>query len=431
MTVSGLFIAISLFLYCFSTSCPHNIGIVEIGIAMSLSISVISTLFKNIVRFNSSHIKKHDIKVILSVIILLLFPIISAISFGNRNISPWDISRDILPFMFFIIPIFYIGMDFKEAKNMVKIIPLFITIVGIVYSLRFIVYIHDNFGPILSFLIGQNTMYVSGEIGRSSMLSNDYLCLPFDPSVFFSAFYLLLKGFHNLFKGKGLIRINGISLLILSILPISSLAIISSRVAFGLLALLFIVSILKFYSKRSIVILCVFIGFGLTILWPFVSLVFDLLMAKQMAVGFNNKLVEIEKVYDTLAHEGAICVITGLGWGGEFYDPAVGKVASFTHSLISYFFLKSGIIGLFLLTVYMWWLIKMIFNIPKNYLNIYGSAEYSVYGIIIISLFFQPVYKTPTYGILLLYALSAYNAYKYSFSRIHQNKTLLYLLPSY
>jgi len=405
--LSGVYIALSLLLYSFGTSCPHGVGTIEIGVAISLMMAVMVTIFKQLLGCGNQFESKVGFIVPLAVIVLLMLPIFTALTQTRANITTWELARDILPYMFFVIPVFFIGMGVKDAMLMVRVIPIFTILVGLIYSLRFGYFVQNNFGSVLSFLISQNEMFASDLIGRSENLTDDALCLPFDPAVFFSAFFLSLTAFDKI-SGKRKQRLQGIALLLLAMLPIDALVIISSRAALGLLILLLIAYGAKHSSKKNIVGISVIFVMVLILAWPVVSLVYEILMSKQVAVGSNNKFEEVEQIYGTLADAGFEHIIMGLGWGGAFYDPAVGMVSSFSHSLISYFFLKAGIIGVCLLGIYLWWLIRMLLKIFAYQTNGYEIAVYSISAVIVISLFFQPLYKTPTYGVLLLYVLSMY-----------------------
>jgi hypothetical protein len=406
--LSGLYVALSLVIYAFGTSCPHELGIVEIGVAMSLAMAVAITTFKQLLGGGNQAESKAGFTVSLALIILLVLPILTALGHTGSNVSLWGLARDVLPYMFFVIPVFFIGMGEKDAVLMVRVIPIFIIFVGLVYSIRFGVYIHNNFGSVISFLISQNEMFMTDAVGRSESLTDDVLCLPFDAAVFFSGLFLTLSAFDRIISANGRQKLQGMAILMIAMLPIAALVFISSRAAFGLLALSLIAYGAKKVSKKNLLSISTILSTALILAWPVMTLVYELLIAKQVAVGANNKWDEVEVIYSTLANAGVEYIIIGLGWGAEFYNPAVGRVSSFSHSLISYFFLKSGIIGICLLSIYMWWLIRMLLRIFAQKINSHQIAVYSISTVIIISVFFQPLYKTPTYGLLLLYVLSMY-----------------------
>ena len=144
---------------------------------------------------------------------------------------------------------------------------------------------------------------------------------------------------------------------------------------------------------------------SLTIAKPEAALWANVFFEKQQVAGLNNKTAEWISLYRDLSKSSS-SFIFGLGWGGQFDNPAVGQVASFTHSLISYALLKAGLLGVGLLCVYLTWVICTYFRIDKLARQIYAPELYAVNCVVLISLFLQPTYKTPTYGVLLLLMLA-------------------------
>lgn len=408
LAISGAAVALSLLTYSFGTSCPHTVGVVEVGVAVSLAVAVIATIFRQAVGQRSSAGGQSRGLIQLTALLLLCIPIIVAALYASSNVTSWGLARDVLPYMFFVIPVFFIGMGRYEAEQLVRVIPAFMIFVGVVYSLRFGVYIQENFGSALSFLVGQNDMFASDLVGRSESLSDDALCLPFDSSVFFSAWFLSLIGLDKVVSRGIKNKFQGVVLLALALVPIGALVLISSRAALALLILMIIAFGAKRASAKSLATVGIIVVGVLFLVWPVITVVLDLLVAKQVAVGSNNKFQEVEEIYAALSTAGAGYIITGLGWGAEYYDSAVGRGSSFSHSLISYFFLKAGILGVTLLGVYMWWIVRMLRKVNAFDFGSYGISAYATAGVLFVSLFLQPLYKTPTYGVLLLYILAMY-----------------------
>jgi hypothetical protein len=71
-----------------------------------------------------------------------------------------------------------------------------------------------------------------------------------------------------------------------------------------------------------------------------------LALEKTQTVGINNRSAEFAAVVGRLMDDPAAFLI-GLGWGGQFRNPAVGGIpVTYTHNLASYLLLKVGVLGL-------------------------------------------------------------------------------------
>ncbi len=410
--VSG-FIFLSLFFYAFSTSCPHTVGIAELGVSISFVMAVLSSFFlKNDDSTNQSLFIHHYRYIALAAcLVLLVYPIFVSLINGNST-SLWGVARDIIPHMFFMLPAFFINLNRATAIRLANYLPVFIIIVGAVFSARFLFSVKMTFGSVFGFFQSQSEMFQSAAIGRDVFLSPDVLCLPFDPTVFYSGTVLVLYGLY-IFLSKGKVRllyIFGIGVLLF--FPVLSFVAISSRAFFFLLTLLVLYSFLLFFINASKVKLIILLLISILLFFLFYSSidqVITLLLAKQDAVGTNNKIEEVLAIIEAISKSDAT-VIFGLGWGAEFYDPAVGEVASFSHSFISYYLLKSGVTGLFLLSLYMSWVLVMLWKLLRYSYRSYFPMIAGVIMVLLIAAFLQPLYKTPSFGLILLYLYSLYKA---------------------
>ena len=126
-----------------------------------------------------------------------------------------------------------------------------------------------------------------------------------------------------------------------------------------------------------------------------------MMIAKQVATGTNGKLNEwVAVVKEISITKGAL--FGGIGWGGVFLNPVVADNTRFTHSLLSFLLLKSGVIGLSIFTLYYTLFMKFI-GINKKLLFSADGLLVALPGAatIVIALLFQPTYKMLSFSFIL------------------------------
>lgn len=123
---------------------------------------------------------------------------------------------------------------------------------------------------------------------------------------------------------------------------------------------------------------------------------------KTSLVGFNMRFQELFAVWGAV-NQNPFTLLFGLGWAAEYESPAVGGLnVTFTHSLLSYMLLKTGIVGLVLTALY------LVVFLRKN-ITIFCHDR--VVGIAILWAFIIPIflyasYKSLDYGLLLTLLMS-------------------------
>jgi O-antigen ligase len=126
----------------------------------------------------------------------------------------------------------------------------------------------------------------------------------------------------------------------------------------------------------------------------------ELVINKTETVGLNKKDLEVRTVLYHIGQSPSL-VLLGTGWGGVFDNPAIyaNVKISFTHSLISYALLKTGLIGFVLVCMYLLFIInRIVVNYDRKRLPVLLAGLPPL----LIGLFFQPSYKTLMYGFVLL-----------------------------
>lgn len=425
-----VFIFIGLVLYSFTTSCPHNIGLLQVLIAICLVAAVITGktqfIWMSITPSNTDVYPKVGGWAQLAVILLFVIATLAVFIRLDSKFSLWILGRDVLPYFFLILPLLFTGISRKTAVELTRVIPILMTLIGVVYSLKFILAVLDQSGSVSLFLMDQINSY-SCQCIKFRVSRDDY-CYPFDPAVQFSAIFLALQSVKKMASGNASSVAQGFILILLSAIPLVALSLLLNRAMLGLACVALILFCLGSWRRViatfvfvTTLIATVFLAVTLIIVTPSGSastavpstavpsgeLLKDALMEKQRMLGSNNKIREFVSVYQELSAK-PLNIIFGLGWGGQFYSPAVGQVVSFTHSLISYILLKAGVVGVCLLSGYLFWIIFTYFRIEKRTRHVLAPELYAINCVVLIALFLQPTYKTPTFGVLLLFILAAY-----------------------
>lgn len=427
-------IAVALVLYALTTPCPHTLGLTQLVVALCLAASVF--FVKPRLIFGAQPIGNKNTYAVMgglaqmAAIMFFITAMCGALIRMSGELTLWMLGRDILPYFFLVLPLLFLNMGKETASRLTAIIPLAVSFVGIVYSLRFISSVLEQAGSIPLYLGDQIKAYSCGCL--QYRVSRDAYCFPFDPAVQFSAVYLVLRAVNEISLANKSSLFKGSMLIILGVSPVMAMCLLLNRAMLGLLVIA-----LVFYCARSMkrFLAAIVVASALTVVMVSAATIITIssnttstvtqdttaavkedattlqnaLLQKQKLMGFNNKTGELISLYQNLSQNSS-SLIFGLGWGGRFYSPAVGQIASFTHSLLSYAVLKAGLLGLFLMVVYGVWFGHTYFKIGKESRHKFAAELYAVNCVVLISLFFQPTYKTPTYGVLLLFILAVYIA---------------------
>lgn len=324
-----------------------------------------------------------------------------------------DILRDVFPLLFLLgTPILFVVADrTSERGKLLRLIPLVILIVGIVeaviFWLRAVEYCGSlgRFasimqGGLLQFLLNGSSNEII-QLGKESIPTIQILGM-YDPAVFFSSIFLcswgmvlVVRSFKDsilgiVFLGAGAfigyeLMVLGLRsytfLLVLSLLVIASTLIKQSGLYKRLLPIVLIL-VLIFFSQIEATI--------------------QLLWIKQQAVGTNGKSAEWAAALSTIS-ASPWTTLFGIGWGGTLDNPILAAPTRFTHSMLSFFLLKSGIIGLTALFVILTSLVrqarsKSVFGIvPVSRLIILASC----FPPLLVGILFEPSYKMLSYGVIL------------------------------
>lgn len=186
------------------------------------------------------------------------------------------------------------------------------------------------------------------------------------------------------------------------------------------LAMSFFLLHLIVQKKASTWHLIFVVGVGLLVVYPFLADLFGLLLAKQKSVGMNNKAVEFRAVLDTIMAT-PFTLWFGIGWGGVFINPIYSNPEStrFTHSLISFWLLKTGLVGFAVMTSFVLLLFRNI-NLKSVWTSSRRMAiSLAASAVIIIGVFFEPTYKMLSFGMIVGLLLAESSSFKESAKEIN------------
>lgn len=172
------------------------------------------------------------------------------------------------------------------------------------------------------------------------------------PTVLFAALVLFWAGIH-----WGVMRhhfFRAVVFLMASFALVYVMAGIGQRATTGLFALSAFV-IIALYGLRAPVWMACFLGTAFIGLWLILdeaAYLAEGLIRKTQAVGLNMRFEEARAVMESLEVSGW-AVMFGRGWGAMYESPAVGgEMVNFTHNFFTHYWLKTGLVGLVLITAY-------------------------------------------------------------------------------
>jgi hypothetical protein len=285
------------------------------------------------------------------------------------------ILRDMIAFIFLCLPLFL--YDFLKNKKVENLFLIMCIIIGLIFAVRVLV-------P--HFLLFRNT--------------TELLYLANSPLVLMTTIMLAGLASYHSFQNLNLKLIAKVlAFALLATIPLmamfvdlqraSFVALILSAVSLGVIG--FIKAPNKMIMPTLLLLLCFFMFEDY-----FVGLAQGVNL-KTAQVGLNMREQEIMAVWNT-ASQNSLSLFFGQGWGSYFTSPAVGNLnVTFTHSLLSYIFLKTGLIGLCLCLIYLYFIFE-------KWVRLYCSNPVKGNALIwpfIIPIFLYASHKSFDYGLLL------------------------------
>ncbi len=355
----------------FGSPTPDFIGGAEVFIAVLLALSI------GIGRVYDVFFKKDKLRFWKSAAYVFLIygmsvPLIVAVLSGH---DIGMILRDIIPFLFWFLPLFLLPV-LRVKPRYFRNILFSALIIGLLFSLRSLV------------------MRFSGGGGELLYLENM-------PTVLFACLFMI--GVAMSFIMRGLTLKNVIvfaALIILSLFPIAVMSLTLQRASLGAVVIYIALLMGYFFYKapaRSMVLLI--IGM-LTIFIINISFsdIFLSLWEKTQRVGLNMRIQEAKAVWEVISVNPP-SFLFGIGWGGQFNSPAVGGLSvNFTHNFFTTLLLKTGVVGVISCIAYIAGLLERLSRvIIKN--PVLGLA---IVAPVLIDLTLYASFKSLDFGLILL-----------------------------
>ncbi len=247
------------------------------------------------------------------------------------------IVRDIIPFLFFTMPLFL--ADLLTARpSYAPAVTGAVALAGLAFALRLLV----------------PSFIAYGHVGFSALPGEDPLYLANAPTVLFMTILALALAGQEM--GRGRLR---------SIVPVAAMtgagmvcvlamAAVMQRASLGLgmacLAALWALLFVRAPGRAMKAVLP--LALVVLLLYPQFAALARHLLLKTSLVGFNNRPQEAALVFSMVGRHWADALF-GLGWGQTIASPAVGDVTvNYTHTMPTALWLKTGLAGLTLAGLY-------------------------------------------------------------------------------
>lgn len=354
------------------------------------------------------------------MVFLCFLPLTVGILSGNND---HDVLRDLIPFIFIVgVPFIFctLGMQLDKLA-LEKIILSVLLWSGLIAGLTFIYGVYSITGSLADVInmmrrgfAGLSTL--PGSLNPANTPSSlavlqdqvnqleQFFLKIYDPALLVAAIYFCIFGLRKIIYSRTE-ALMGLCFFVVGI-TLAYIFMIMGLRAYTLAILLAIIFICIVNIKESGLYTRVApLAFLLLFLYSNkIRMIFELLSAKQRLMGSNGKLDEWGAVFARVgSHYESI--FFGIGWGGLLENPIfLGENSRFTHSMISFYLLKAGILGLALLLLFFYFLfmyLKKGYKAPILLTNNQTLILISTTPALLIGIFFQPTYKMLSFGIIL------------------------------
>lgn len=289
------------------------------------------------------------------------------------------IARDVVGLLFLGLPVFFSGLVAEDRRQ--KVFILVCTAMGLIFSLR-------TLGVVYGWL----------------PMPDELLYLANSPLVLFSALLFIGRAFDDLAEASGPTKIVAAILYVLAALfPMAAMLVDVQRAGFAAIAMTILFHLIRLIYRHPVraVMPVAVLALALWAGWTQIETIYTAAMTKTSNVGLNMRLEEAKAVLNALSG-GWMDMLLGRGWGAVFASPAVGGVTvSYTHSLVTYFLLKTGLVGLGLAGFYLFYAGRGVWG----RLTADPALAVAVIWPLLIPVFFYASHKSLDFGLILMLAL--------------------------
>lgn len=300
------------------------------------------------------------------MLIGLTYPLAVALIAGR---DAENIIRDVIPFLFLCLPLFIF------PQNQARAIFTMTWLVGVMFAARVLGQGLEIFPP-----------------------ATELLYLANSPLVLMAAITGLGQAGCDLYRRQAGIATlvafaGGLVCLLAMLVDVQRATITAVILSLGVLGLIGLIRA----PGRMLLPLCLALLIML-IGWDAVQSTWQGMASKTAMVGVNMRWQELIAVWERI-NDSAWTIFFGIGWGGMFESPAVGGVSvPFTHSLLSYMTIKTGLLGLVATLIALAGCTRPLLLQP-------GLMSLALIWAITIPVFFYASYKSLDFGLVLMLAL--------------------------
>lgn len=368
-----------------SSMIPMEFGIPELALLVLLLIAVpllgvVHGFFPTMQR--SALMVPNNLRLV--VLLMLTFPVLVGLIRQNDFA---DVIRDVLPFLFFLLPIFLYRNLHNKPDTWIFVMCFGFSFIGIAMTLRHFAQAGASFSD-----IGEQSIFGTG------------ISLAFDPAVQFAFPFLLGMAIKSAIERHMLMAS---VLFVLALIPLFAILGVVARAP--LLLSFFSVGLMVLFGFRSRVVNLIVLGlFVLFIVLALagdnmISKSIELMLLKHENYGISSRDLELSAVLQNA--ESFDKLMFGEGWGGLISNPiGDGAMWRFVHNMFAYYFFKQGVFGLLGVFFYIYWLTKVYLSAfvkLKNQGGVRLIALLALIPPILGSLFLEVTYKTLIFGLLL------------------------------
>lgn len=297
-----------------------------------------------------------------------------------------EVLRDILPFAFFLMPVF-LTENFEKRPEYGRYLLFAAIALGFVFALRALL-------PFYPFSILNVGIFPQSE---------ELFYFANAPTVFLAALMLLGLSGKTVMEAAGAKDIARAAILFgLSLLPLLAMTAAEQRAGVGACVLyavmLAAMAVWRSPARAARLLLAIF--FVVWAAFPVFMDAAEILGRKTSAVGLNMRDQEAKAVWEAVSGTGNPAhILFGLGWGGGFHSPAVGGVyVNFTHSLLTSMLLKTGLVGVFLACTYL----AGLLNLLTGLLFRHPRVAMALLAPFLVDIFLYASFKSLDFGLVLL-----------------------------
>ena len=396
----------------FGSPMPSEVSVLEIVIGGGLLIGglmLIKRLFSGMARSRQGR------AVFFLLLMLLITPLLISLSSGYSFRS---IMRDVIPLFFLLgLPVLFVySINLQSKAVLIWCLNISVVLVGAAASTSYWVNASEYYGSVgaagnamrsglmqYQAAVKNNALPQQSESNENGEMPKQFEYLGmYDPAVLYSCIMLcswgvilIARSWSSSVVGGGLLAAGALMAYEILSLGLRSYALL---IVLALLIVAWRQSSLRGFRTRLVPIGVL----GVLLFLPQIGAMLHLLWVKQMAVGTNGKVDEWAAVVSTLSQNWRDLMF-GIGWGGTFENPIISAPSRFTHSLVSFYLLKSGLLGLAMLMLI---IIGLYRTVPgkRDWKTLSISQLVTLVAgmsVLAIGLVFEPTYKMLSFGVIL------------------------------